>query len=395
MSKKCSYCLREKEDKEFGSVEHIWPQALGNKISHSIFLTKDVCNRCNSLAGMHVDARFVKNWFVSNDLASASNAVLDPSNPSAAQFAYFGKDEDFPCPEGWACEHLCGAAGEHIYYVRPDDDDAWWSYVCGNPKRQVRRKARVYCVLTSQSEFWFHVFYHSIQEAFKHESVYCLTTITNSDDEEVGLFQPIPEDDPDIKRETEFINQRSDEKRKVNFSIGVNFADRFMCKVALGLGRNLFGEKFLDRPLTEIMSHRLWERDAEERAMYPIYGNPFSWESNELPAMDFKASYILILNSGSAGIGLTVQHPSKRISAIKISEHPEDLAAFYAQYQMGVVFVVTPALRSFIGPFDFMNFIAHLTPSGPKISELEELQSRVRTVDELPSRENSATRDRD
>jgi len=393
MRLQCSYCLDFKNDDEFGSIEHIWPQALGNKQSVPMFLTEEVCDRCNSLAGMHVDARFAKNWVVSNDLALASTRVLDPKTPSAAEFAYFGIAENFPCEDGWVCEHLAGPAGEHVYYVRPEGDDAWWAYVCGNPKRQVRRDARVYCMLTSHSEYWFHVFYHSVKARFKYEKIYCLTVVNGPDGNIDPLFDALPRDNAQIETEVEFILAQQDGARKVTTSMDLNFADRFMCKVALGLGRNLFGDDFLGQPLSQTMSSRLWKRDAEERSKFMIYGNPFDWEAKGITAIDFKASYVLLVAGfgGDVGVGLTVQHPSKYISAIKISENADDLSRFYENFGSGLVFVATPALSSFLGPFGFDDFIAHLIPRAPDIPELKELQARVLEVNDLPSRENSAS----
>ena len=55
----CIYCNTEKAESEL-SLEHIFPESLGGDLCSGLFKTRDVCIRCNNVAGLFVDGAFVQ-----------------------------------------------------------------------------------------------------------------------------------------------------------------------------------------------------------------------------------------------------------------------------------------------------------------------------------------------
>ena len=60
------HATSEKSDSEF-SLEHIWPDKLGGALCSSLFKTRDVCKRCNNVAGVFIDGAFIKSAFLALD----------------------------------------------------------------------------------------------------------------------------------------------------------------------------------------------------------------------------------------------------------------------------------------------------------------------------------------
>lgn len=78
MSKICIFCNTEKPENDF-SLEHIFPQSLGGAQASDLFKTRHVCQRCNSIMGLFVDAPLVKNYFSQNDMAENALHYIDCS----------------------------------------------------------------------------------------------------------------------------------------------------------------------------------------------------------------------------------------------------------------------------------------------------------------------------
>ena len=101
--KRCIYCNQDKYEDEF-SLEHIFPDALGGKYANKLFKTRQVCKKCNNLAGLYVDSLFVKNFFLTKLFFSNYIGYFDFKKKPYIPFTYMGFYEHIEHPQYKFCE---------------------------------------------------------------------------------------------------------------------------------------------------------------------------------------------------------------------------------------------------------------------------------------------------
>ena len=235
------------------SLEHIWPTALGGKLCSDLFKTRDVCARCNSLAGQWVDGAFLKSWFLQNELSLAAQEFLDPEKPTAVPLLFFGELPEFPTPPAMVCERWGAPGGSHVYNVRPRDEPEWFGFAGGNPRRRKEEDAgRAYVAISSPNEYWALCDLFSFTAQFARAKRYCVTDIEGLDERALqALCPPADPHDQFQKKEIEFIRARTDNTFRANVSVRLDYSHRFLAKLALGFGFRLLGEPFLASPYTQ------------------------------------------------------------------------------------------------------------------------------------------------
>ena len=136
LSKACVYCELDKPEAEF-SLEHVWPDALGGDFLPPLFQTRDVCERCNSLAGRYIDGAFLKSWFGQAERATGWQDYLDLDikSQSIAPLHYMGPIADAPKATDDIYEMWIGPCGAHVIHVRDKgaDEEKWDTYAGGDP----------------------------------------------------------------------------------------------------------------------------------------------------------------------------------------------------------------------------------------------------------------------
>ncbi len=72
--KRCNYCREEKPVEAF-SEEHIIPRFMGGSSDCRAAVTRDVCQECNSVLGLHVDAAVAKGFFMNGTESHCTKRV--------------------------------------------------------------------------------------------------------------------------------------------------------------------------------------------------------------------------------------------------------------------------------------------------------------------------------
>lgn len=255
----CIYCDGRRGDPDF-SDEHIWPQALGGDACPPVFRTKQVCGRCNNLAGQWVDRAFLRNFFTSNERARTAYDYIDPNKPGQLPLIFMGIDEEFPTPEHEVCERWLGPSGESIYHIHMKDDDRWTTLAGGDFIKRKRDPGRLYFTLTSKSDYWFYTAIISIVRYFPGTSPVCTAEIPG-----LPVSFPVRGADAEMMTELEktelawIRSRRGMHKHRLVADIG--YADRFLAKIALGLGFNILGPRAVFSEYGDELRKMLWCSD--------------------------------------------------------------------------------------------------------------------------------------
>lgn len=378
----CSYCLTEKPVAE-RSDEHIWPEGLGGDPVGPPWRTDNVCGRCNSLAGQWVDGAFIRGWFGTHERASGAEDYLDPAHPekAIAQFRYMGVVEPDELRPDETAEVWIGPAGETVLHVRPKHDDVWNAYAGGKPTRKRAEGGHAYLLFTSPEMFWVLVALWSFQKQFRRAH----RTLINSDTPETS--PPLAPIDPGDAEQARHIRMARSLQGgiKASLVVDLDYSNRFLCKLALGVGRELWGEAYLKTSYAGHLSRALWERDFEVRQTIPVRGSGFfgglTAKLSRLP-LAWPGGWLLLLMKAGGLPCLVVLTPDGKAMITLLSDDPA-LADALPISDEGEIHVVVPAVGTSAGPIPFEDYLAFVTGVGTH-PELQRLQSLRRDPSTLP-----------
>lgn len=382
----CIYCAGRSQDAT-QTLEHIWPQALGGSFAPSIFKTHDVCTRCNSNCGLFVDGAFLKSWFISAERGRSAHDFLDKDRPGPAPFWYMGIDTEFPVREDDLCERWLGLAGEQVYHVHKKDDERWSPYAGGDVIKRKVDPGRVYIFLTSPTEYWSLISLSSLVQQFPKATRRCLTRVDGLPTISVAMPSDQPGSDEE-RREAEWIANRPKGTHPHKLDLRIDFSDRFLAKLGLGLGHTILGPKVSASPYADELRKMLWSRSPEQRHDIAIRGSGF-WKSPAMAdvanALRSPGAWSIALTSvGAEGFGMVLTTPAGRFMSLLISDDPSLWDAKSDQTLLnGAAFVFVPQRQRVVGPIPMMELIGHRFGMQPH-PDLTQLESTRSDLDQLP-----------
>lgn len=262
--KRCIYCLAT--DRKF-SLEHIWPDKLGGNLCRSL-VTNDVCEKCNNVCGLFVDAQFIKSFFIITELGARKGT-----------FSYLNR-LNIPSVDGNVCD-VWLSKGAVIFQWFPEDEK-FVSYSGGNPIKTKRSRAYLYLdasVGSEEGNHLIHKFYMQFSKAT------CIA----------GNFQPDTSEFPKILHVDQAESYRLEQEAiyhyirgKTNSStldikgtLQLGFEERFMAKLSLGFGYIYLGNSFLDSDTAVNLREFLWKKDPVNRLKVDIKGSGFQLQTEE------------------------------------------------------------------------------------------------------------------
>lgn len=381
----CIYCLGQSGEPKF-SLEHIWPRALGGVFMPKLFKTDQVCIRCNSRAGQFVDASFLKSWFIAADNTFAAHRFLDKDNPTAIPLLYMGIAQDFPCEADEVCERWIGPAGDSISHIHKRDGERWDTFAGGDMIARKRDPGRAYISFASSNQYWVICSIKSFMARFDG-AVHRSTTQIDGLPADWGLLNP--HDEPLSERErrdVEFIRGQSPAKHTL-VPTQIDFADRFLCKLALGLAFNILGSQILRSPYVSELRRGLWMADFEERQRLQVRGTSFWKDMGDdrfRNLMHWPGAWVIMLSAFPEGFGLLLVMPGGRQIGRLIAEGHKGWAPEAGPtYGQGKVYVVVPQRQTVIGPLSFLEYISFKAGLGQS-SALDRLKAMEVDLKDLP-----------
>ena len=360
----CIYCAGRRNDPKM-SLEHIWPDALGGTAAPALFKSRSVCQACNSLAGQWVDGAFLKSWFISQEAGAAARFYMDPQKPGIVPMIYMGVDQEFPVQTGMICERWLGSAGEHIYHVHLEDDDKWYGFAGGDfLKRKKFDAGRAYLVLTSQNVFWTMTALQSFVAQFGRSRLFCLTRIEGMPPNLATVYVDEKNADAIEAREIAWIRARPDgQQHHHRLSLRIDFSDRFLAKLSLGLGANILGESYLASPYSDELRKLLWFRQNSGAEQPKVRGTNF-WQEAKLSQFSkitgWSGAWTILLLGLREGLALYLSTPGGRGMTMAISDDSSFWTApEFLSYREGCIFIAVPERKLFVGPVAFPAYLAH------------------------------------
>lgn len=386
----CIYCAGRRPFTRW-SQEHIWPRRLGGTSSPEIFRTRQVCQTCNSLAGTWVEPPFYKNWFMQIDAAIAGLRYLPRDRPGTTALVYLGFDDAVPVAEDEVCERWGGPSQEIIYHIHRRDEPRWESMPGGDfLRRNTQDQGRVYFYLTSPEAYWSLTAIQSIVDHFPLAKRRCLTLLE-------GLPRSVPilwRDDPWISeqdsRDVAWLLEHGLEPRRIRMALDIAFADRFLAKLAIGLGHTILGPQVSTSSYADRLRTLLWNSAPSHHDDLELRGTGF-WRAeghdHRPDPLAIEGAWTIAVGAFFPAFGYSICTSGGRSMSMMISDDP-------ALWQPGTadsfremhIYVVVPQRQLFLGPYRAIDFVSHRF-GRRRIPALVELEaSRVRLRDLPPRR---------
>jgi hypothetical protein len=144
------------------------------------------------------------------------------------------------------CGRWIGPAGEQIYYVHQADDDKWFGYAGGDfIHRNTDDAGRAHIGLTVSHDYWAITGLQSFIAYLEGDRLFTATLCEGLPDYLTQRLTPETQATPVEAAELAWIRNRpSGGSRDLRTSLRLDFSDRFLVKLALGLGHNVIGGVF-------------------------------------------------------------------------------------------------------------------------------------------------------
>jgi hypothetical protein len=143
--------------------------------------------------------------------------------------------------------------------------------------------------------------------------------------------------------------------------IRIDLGTRLLAKLALGLGRELLGDAFLDTTYAGHLRTALWERNFEARQNIPVRGSGYLAGLDAAPGLEFlcwPGGWVLTIWRMRSDLVLVVGTPSRKLMTVVISDQTDLFAGLGGRFDDGEVFVTIPALGRAIS-MPLPEFLAH------------------------------------
>ncbi len=374
MTQKCITCDKEKPKNEF-SLEHLFPQALGGALCSDIFKTRNVCKHCNSIMGLFVDAPLIKSFTSQNDMAESALYYIDPKKPRPLPMRYMGVYEELISDPKMTCDVWSGPHGGIVYHRRKKADPKYDAIAGGNPIDNKKFGGEVYIYGQHADPYWNSVFLQSIAKSFK----YAKRISINFDLDNLEEYFDTP-----TNEESTFISliNKSEGAIKLRLLFQEGFDQRFLCKLALGLGVNTLGSAFLESNDATNLRNALWAKSLKERINCGVsFSSSFSnRDPEEAEILAWLGVHTIILNPAEGKLDLIIYLFGKSRMIITISN---DESLWGNKISQPEVYILCPSLNNFTGPISIEDLIAHRLGSH-QIKQLTEIDNKRFNPETLP-----------
>lgn len=383
--RKCFYCGYKKQLAEF-SHEHIWPDALGGNYLPDFWKTNHVCRTCNNTSGVFVDGAFIKGFAVTGERANDALSYLPSDQPTGAlPLNYLGVVQNVQSADGEVVDFWVCAPGANVLHIRMEEkEDTWNAYAGGDPRRGSKKSkaGRVIVSFTSAEPYWVCTSLQSVLQHFPNAKRFVTNLELPANATKFWELDPSDAqqaDDLRIVREFEELRELG-EQVHCQVAIALHADGRFLAKVALAAGYQLFGSDFLTTDYAMELRKGFREADPSKRHNLKIHGSGYLRGVN-LGSIGEKLRWpggwqLAILHLPKK-LALVVTAPTGRTMCIQITDDATLIERLGTEYQNGVCWVTIPAAQTAIGPIPYPDYLAHMTQvmEIPELAKLETLRN--------------------
>lgn len=138
-----------------------------------------------------------------------------------------------------------------------------------------------------------------------------------------------------------------------------DYGDRFLAKVALGLGALMLNESFRTSDAAALLRKAMWTRTAAERAQIPIHGTGFlGTQMGQVQRfLSWPGGHTLAWIITGATLNLYVCLYEEQEAVIQVSSDPEHWRGSIKQE--GQVHVIAPGLQRAVGPKSLARYLGY------------------------------------
>jgi hypothetical protein len=353
----CPYCGRQKE--RF-TDEHVIPRALGGNTHPTNPFLLRVCDRCNSACGRWVDGPFIKGWLIANARASAGAISYDPSVEPRLPLVYFGPSTEWSGTDP-VCDFWLGPAGDSIFHFhRPYPSRP---SLVGRPPHVPAEQldpGQVYVALVASNPEWHPIIERSLRGCFgTAASIHYLNAAPH------GRTPPWPTVSEEFKYQLEWIRQLpADQMRGASVVIDASFGDRFLVKLALGIGSLKLQPAFQTSEDAHLLRRAMWEREPTIRNAMPLEGQGFLRGDGELSkVVGWNGCHTVLLKRVGGETVLSATFYGSYEARLVVTTDPAHSEGRLEQ-DGGSVWVIAPGLRRCVGPISLGAFVDEIVREG-------------------------------
>lgn len=377
---KCVYCNEEKNIEEL-SQEHIIPRALGGNLTPvNPFTLGNVCRTCNSRCGTYVDGPLIRNWFFQNHRANDALKFINFENNPILPLGYMGFSQDIIF-EDKVCELWHGPTGDLIYHFHsPYPEEPDMPPTIGRPLNHRRLEIDngfVFLFIRSNNPIWHPAIIRSGALHFKDSLIY----LGNGPTPPGNIFSTIPDNLNVLHQKLLELSRR---QQNMRFSIDSNMGDRFLAKVALGIGAKFLNPSFIESESADLLRQFMWTKNHEIRSNIPLHGSGlFSGNFGRLGEfLKWPGGHSLSIIKDWDNCSLAISLYEEHMGLIKITSEPEHWEGLLGE--RGDIYVISPGIQKYVGPKNISRFIAHRNTEGYNDPELLALENEMNQFDQLP-----------
>ncbi|MBV1701209.1 MAG: hypothetical protein KGQ46_05245 [Hyphomicrobiales bacterium] len=374
-SSRCPVCAAHVLERPDAAAA-LWPLALGGAHAPALFHNARFCAACTELSESLIDSAFLKSWSMQEELSRAALTFLDPAAPGPAPLIYLGIAGDYDPDNQEICERWAGLAGEQIYHISPRVDESFHGHDrmgIYEAQRQ-RRNSKATLILNSASQFWSNVAILSFNAYFPHAERFVLDRGTSETPASTSTTAFNQHHSP---RQRAYIGNGSAREALIfNSGLSGDAMQRFLIKLALGMGANLLGPEFLATATARRLKRNFWLN-------HPV-APPITRKYKALRPIE--GSWMLTLAIVEDEFALRICTPSGQTQSVLIAKGAHLWSGpSFDPWREGQVFIVIPQRNIFAGPFASSLYQAHMEGglSDPELASLQALRTSHRR---LPSR---------
>lgn len=341
------------------------------------------------MSGVFVDGEFIRGWAGSAERGSGARLHMSLTDPSRTilPLDYLGRIAEGKTSDGEIAEWWAGPCGAHIVHFRPaEKEDLWTGYLGGDPRAKKTKAGRAYIALVSANEYWVIA---ALQSFKKHFSRARRFLVTRGLPTNWTAFTPIDRSDPDQARDLVIVDSinaaaQTGEMFPAQVVIKTDAGVRFMAKLGLAIGCQLFGAEFGDHPEGEKLRRFFRQPDPKLRNDIPVHGaGYFSGDMVQADVLNWPGGWVLVIQMVHDRLALSVVTPSGRRMVVQITADAALIARLEACYKEGMAWIVVPSISTAIGPIALPDYVAHIAKVIPN-AELADIENARIDPSKLP-----------
>ncbi|HFK4651086.1 TPA: HNH endonuclease [Serratia marcescens] len=356
------------------SLEHAIPQFMGGEFAPQQYMLRNVCKQCNNRLGLFVDASYAKSWFVTNGLSIAAHRLYTSLNDQPIPLVCIGQSKfaGLVLDEGQIAEHWVGPSGETIIWLRTDDKRLH-GYSGGNPIDKKKKPSTAYLFLTSQDPTRWEIGIASFLEMFrttKVRKILCARVVESGERLLPGFDAWSIDDESNISVVMAALKSGS---VRGQIDVHVHFDQRFLAKLAMGVGCSLFGELYLDTDMAKEARKTCWPKDGES-------GQTRGSTTLRAPENPLFSKFIgyrgaVVFTVVNTGTSYTLSGTIDQAIPFVVELAPSTLSSPFINCEEGYALVLFPSLGKTI-EMTLVELIAH-SSGVKKHPELVAIDSRI------------------